>query len=724
MENELKFFCRICKISDYEEVINLGKQIITSRFPKIGDYSTPSTPICLIQCNNCKLVQLKEHLNGSELYEYEYGYRSGINNTMRQHLKTYNDYVQTYITLTSNDSVLDIGSNDSTFLSYYPSNIKRIGIDPTGKQFADYYKDIDLIPTYFTKNSIESVFENIKFKIVTSISMFYDLPDPVQFAKDIYDLLDDDGIWSLEQSYILTMINKRSIDTICHEHIEYYSVKNIKDIMDRAGFKIINISENECNGGSFRITVSKKKCTKFLEASLLVNNYLENENNYRLNEPDCYKTFLKECDYEVEKLKLLIKSINDSGKKVYIYGASTKGNCLLQYANIGPELVKYAVERNPQKVGKMTSTFIEIISEETMRENPPEYLLVLPWHFRDEIIKRESIFLENGGSFIFPFPQLEIYSNKPKVLITGINGQIGNYVREVFSKEYSIYGICKNITMFNESTNFIFDICDTKLLKNTILSINPDIIVHLASLTKTEDCIQNPVDAVEINGLVTIKLCEIIHKNKLKSKLLNASTSEIFKGHVNYTIKNDSNYFMPTNPYSITKLLSHQFIDYYRNTYNLNFFNCIIFTTESSLRNSFFFFKKLSAHAKKWKETREPIHVSSLDSNRSILHAYDVANAFFLIGKQDIPQNYIISSDNSHNIKDLVKMIYNLQDINLVEQNNMLIDNSSKTPVIIIDSCFGNEITDIKGDNSNLKSIGWKSLYTIEDILREMSNFV
>lgn len=713
--------CRICQSSDYEDVIDLGNQIITSRFPKVGDYSTPSTPICLIQCNECKLVQLKEHLNGSELYEYEYGYRSGINNTMRQHLKTYNDYVQSYITLSNVDAVLDIGSNDSTFLSCYPSDIKRVGIDPTGKQFAEYYKNIDLIPTYFTKNNVRNVYDNIKFKIVTSISMFYDLPDPVQFAKDIFDVLDDDGIWSLEQSYILTMIKRKSIDTICHEHIEYYSVKNIKEIMDRAGFKIINITENECNGGSFRITVAKQNSTKFLEASSLVNKYLENENLYKLSDPNSYKKFLKDCDYEVEKLKMLIEAINKSGKKVYIYGASTKGNCLLQYANIGPNLVKYAVERNLQKVGKMTSTFIEIISEETMRENPPDYLLVLPWHFRDEIIKRESAFLENGGSFIFPFPQLEIYSNKPKVLITGINGQIGTFVKDVFSKKYSIYGISKNETN-NTSTNFVFDIRNTELLKKTILLINPDVIVHLASLTKTEDCIQNPTDAVEINGLVTVEICDIIHKNKLKTKLLSASSSEIFKGHVNYTIKNDSNNFIPTHPYAIAKLLGHQFIDYYRNTYNLKFFNCVVFTTESSLRNNFFLLKKLTNHAKDWKGSQTPIHVGSLDSNRCILHAHDVANAFFLIAEQNTPQNFIISSDSSHNMKDLVKIIYNLQDIELIEQNNSLIDIASNKPVVIMDSCFRNEITDIKGDNTTLKSIGWTQKYTIEEILREMSN--
>ena len=713
--------CRICKSTDCEDIINLGIQVITSRFPHLGDYSTPSTPICLIQCNNCKLVQLKQYLNGSDLYEHEYGYRSGINNTMREHLKNYNKYVQTYINLEDGDAVLDIGSNDATFLKNYDPKIKRVGIDPTGKQFAEYYDNIRLLPTYFTKEAIQTSIPDYKFKIITSISMFYDLPDPVQFAKDIFHVLADDGIWSLEQSYILTMIKMKSIDTICHEHIEYYSLMSIKEIMDRAGFKIIDIKQNECNGGSFRITVAKMDSTKFTEATHLIREYLDNEELHKLSDPNTYRTFLKDCDYEVKKLKHLIKAINDSGKKVYIYGASTKGNCLLQYANIGPELIRYAVERNPQKIDKMTSTHIRIISEETMRENPPDYLLVLPWHFKEEIVKRESVFLENGGQFIFPFPSLSIVGNKPKVLVTGINGQIGTFVNNVFSKKYDVYGIHKQAIQSNKATVFSLNICDRELLALTILTVNPDVIVHLASLSKTEDCIQNPLEACETNGMVTVQLCEIIHKNKLKAKLLNASSSEIFKGHNIYTITPTSNHFMPTHPYSFAKLLGHQFIDFYRTTYNLPFYNCIIFTTESSLRNNFFLFKKLTNHAKGWKDTQSSIHVGLLDSSRCILHAHDVANAFFLIAEQDMPKNYVISNDTSYKVKDIVKTIYKLRNIDLFQKDNSLIDVESQKAVVIMDSCFRSDTTDIKGDNSDLKSIGWEPTYSIEDTLREMS---
>ena len=490
--------------------------------------------------------------------------------------------------------------------------------------------------------------------------------------------------------------------------------------MDRAGFKIIDIKENDCNGGSFRITVAKKDSNKFTEATQVLREYLDNEELHKLSDPNTYRAFLKDCEYEVKKLKHLIKAINDSGKKAYVYGASTKGNCLLQYANIGPDLIKYAVERNPQKIGKMTSTYIEIISEETMRCEPPDYLLVLPWHFKEEILKRESVFLENGGQFIFPFPILSIIGNKPKVLVTGINGQIGTFVNKTFSKKYSVYGIHKQPIQSNKATVFSHNMCD-KDLALTVLTINPDVIIHLASLSKTEDCIQNPVEACDINGMVTVKLCEIIHKNKLKTKLLNASSSEIFKGHNKYTITPSSDYFMPTHPYSFAKLLGHQFINFYRTTYNLSFYNCIVFTTESSLRNNFFLFKKLTNHAKSWHETQLPIHVGSLDSNRCILHADDVANAFFLIAEQDMPKNYVISNDTSYKVKDLVKTIYKLHNIYVFEKDNSLIDVESQKKIVIMDSCFRIDTTDIKGDNSDLKSIGWMPRYTVEDTLKEMS---
>jgi NDP-4-keto-2,6-dideoxyhexose 3-C-methyltransferase len=391
--------CRICKTATLEDVIDLGDQVITSRFPVYGDWSTPKTPICLGQCKECGLVQLRSLVASSELYEHAYGYRSGINPMMRKHLEEYNVELQSKVSLNSGDAVLDIGSNDATFLRFYPETVTRVGCDPTGKQFAEYYDGLTLVPTYFTAANVAHL--GLTFKAVSSISMFYDLPDPVQFARDIHSVLAEDGVWTLEQSYIGTMLERNSIDTICHEHVEYYAMRQIKTILDLAGFVIVGVQKNECNGGSFRIYAAKSGAE-----SPDVATWLQEEARMKLEDPETYRRFERNCRAEVEKLKEFLAA----NPSTYIYGASTKGNCLLQYAGITEADIPFAVERNLEKVGKMTSTGIPIISEETMRATPPKNLLVLPWHFREGIVERESEFLRNGGTLVFPFPHLSIVS--------------------------------------------------------------------------------------------------------------------------------------------------------------------------------------------------------------------------------------------------------------------------------------------------------------------------
>lgn len=406
--------CRLCKLEKLINIASLGEQYITSRFPDYGDFSTPKTPIDICICDNCKLLQLLQNTDSNEMYEYEYGYMSGISNTMKMHLKKYNNEIINIlkVDLKQNDLILDIGSNDSTMLSYYSNKYKRIGIDPTGLQFKKYYKDIELIPTYFSKEIFKHNYHNLKCKIITSISVLYDLRDPIKFSSDIYEILDDDGIWTTEQSYLLEMLKLNSIDTICHEHLEYYSLKQIKYIADVCNFKIIDVKFNECNGGSFRIYFSKKKSKLYDECTDLINKILKDEFIYGLYNIDTYYNFMQRCNNEIKLLCEFIDEVNNNNQSIYIYGASTKGNCLLQYANITEDKIKYAVERNPIKFGKMTSTGIKIISEEKMRINKPDYLLVLPWHFKNEIILRENEYLKNGGSLIFPFPYFSVFNYK------------------------------------------------------------------------------------------------------------------------------------------------------------------------------------------------------------------------------------------------------------------------------------------------------------------------
>ena len=713
--------CRICNSNNLLDVIKLGEQMITSRFPVYGDFSTPKTNITLCMCENCGLVQLRETTNSNELYEYEYGYMSGISNTMKTHLKSYYEEITSIISLKEGDIIVDIGSNDSTMLQYYSNTLRRIGVDPTGNQFKQYYGDVELLPTYFNYTNFTEKFGNLSCKVISSISMFYDLPNPVQFAKDIYELLDDNGIWTCEQSYLLSMIDSNSIDTICHEHLEYYALKQIKYIADQAGFNIINVLFNNCNGGSFRIYFAKKTSNAYKENISIINSILKIEEEREIMNPSIYNNFMVSCDKQINYLKELIKVVNSQNKKIYIYGASTKGNCLLQYGNINESHIKYAVERNPNKIGKMTSTGIPIIGEEEMRKSPPDYLLVLPWHFKDEIIKREQTFLNNGGQFIFPFPHFEIVGSKPKALITGSNGMIAQYVKKQFI-DYNLYGIARDLSK-KDIITFNFDMNDSCKLEEALCIIKPDVIIHLASISSSNDAFNNPVKTIETNGLLTVKLCEIIYKNGWTTKLFNASSSEIYKGHIDYTIKENDVNMYHLHPYSIAKIMGHSMIDFYRNTYQLPFSNGVIFTTESPLKQPQFLLNKVGKHIKDWKNgNKYTLQVGNLDSYRNIIHAEDVAKAIHIIMSQNNGDNYIICGDESYKVYDLVLQLYLQAGIDVENNNNILYERKSGMEILIIDNLQGNESkpTNIKGDNTKLKLIGFSIKKNITDILNEL----
>ena len=715
--------CRICDSKNLKPVISLGEQYITSRFPNYGDFSTPKTPIDLCICKDCRLLQLYQTTIQSELYEYEYGYRSGISNTMREHLKKYQEEILSIIQLNEGDVIVDIGSNDSTMLQYYSDKLKRIGVDPTGNQFKEYYGNVELLSTYFTHQNFSNIYGDTKCKLVSSISMFYDLPQPVQFAKDIYNILDNDGIWTCEQSYLLSMLKTNSIDTICHEHLEYYSLHQIKEIADRSNFKIIDIKFNDCNGGSFRIYFAKKDSSLYKENIDLINKILKDEIEYGIHDDNIFKHFMDNCVNQINKLKKFIDVVNKNNNKIYIYGASTKGNCLLQYGNITENDIKYAVERNPKKEGKMTSTGIRIIMEEQMRKEHPDYLLVLPWHFKNEIIQRESDFLEKGGQLIFPFPEFEIIGSKPKVVITGCNGMIAQYVIKRFNN-FNLYGIGKNEDNYDKNiTKFFFDMNDYNELDNVLTIIKPDHIIHLASISSSHYAFNNPIETLKTNGLITSYLCEIIHKNCWKTKLFNASSSEIYKGHITYNITENDNNMFHNHPYSIAKIMGQSIVDFYRQTYNLPFSNGVIFTVESSLKKPVFLLNKISNHIKNWLDNKEPIILGNLDSYRNIIHASDVANAIFYILEEKNGNNYLICNDNSYKIIDLVKLLYSRANINLIKDNNIFYDSNTNLPVIIIQEnqlSFESAPTNITGTATNLKNIGWEPLISIKNILDEI----
>ena len=397
--------CRSCKSKKLSKVFSLGKQTLTGIFPPSKNAKITKGNLSLILCNQCKLLQLENNFNPNEMYGENYGYMSSLNKSMMTHLKLKALNFQKKYNLKSGQNILDIGSNDGTFLSYFNKNFNLFGCDPTIKKFSRYYrKDIKQMPNFFSGD----LFKDKKFNLITSISMFYDLPDPSKFAKEINSILDKNGVWHIELSYMPMMLKNISYDTICHEHLEYYSLKSLKYLLDKAGLKIISLAFNQINGGSIELDVAKKK-SKFKEIKQLISWVLESEKRNKYNEISRQKDFFKQCINHKFLLKKLLITLKKQNKKVYGYGASTKGNVILQFSKIDSKLIKYIGEVNKFKFNKYTpGSKIKIVSEKQLKKFKPDYLLVLPWHFKDHILKREHQYLKNGGKFIFPLPDIEI----------------------------------------------------------------------------------------------------------------------------------------------------------------------------------------------------------------------------------------------------------------------------------------------------------------------------
>jgi hypothetical protein len=350
----------------------------------------------------------------------KYWYRSGINLTMKNELKNIVDSITNIFKLKSDDLWIDIAANDGTLLSFVPSNLIKIGIDPADDSYKiESEKHANLIiQDFFSANGFkQSKFGHKKAKVITSIAMFYDLEHPELFINDINEVLDHDGLWVLQLSYTPLMLKQLAFDNICHEHIYYYSLFNLNNLLKRNGFQIVDCQLNDINGGSFRIYVMKNEANIKTFATqpyrdvceFRIKSLLEYEKMLKLNEINTWLNFYNEINKLKEQTVSFIKQEKAKGKVIWAYGASTKGNTLLQYFGLDNTVIDGVAERSPYKFGlKTVGTNIPIYSEEEMRNVKPDYLLVLPWHFINEFCDREREYLNNGGKFIVPCPKFEV----------------------------------------------------------------------------------------------------------------------------------------------------------------------------------------------------------------------------------------------------------------------------------------------------------------------------
>ncbi len=403
--------CRVCGGKRMVPVLDLEQQCIGNAFHHADDPASETAPLELVRCNECSLVQLAHSVDTSLMYS-TYWYKSGVNRTMREHLSGLAQQAQRLVTLDAGDAVIDIGCNDGTSLSCYPESARRIGVDPSNivPTVCDHF-----VNDYFSWQAVEGALAGKKAKVISSIAMFYDLDDPHAFVESIENCLHPEGVWVLELSYLPSMLRAVSYDTICHEHVTYYRLRTFERLLAETGLELFDVEFNDCNGGSFRLFVAPKN-SREVSSRLSVARIEEANGLYDTRYP--YEGFQTRVFRAKEAFQRFLSEAKTEGKKVYGYGASTKGQVTLQYCGVKPKQMVAIAERNPDKYGLYTpGTNIPICSESEMRAANPDYLVVLPWHFIGEFLQREEAYLRGGGQIVVPLPEFRIYSEAdlPKV---------------------------------------------------------------------------------------------------------------------------------------------------------------------------------------------------------------------------------------------------------------------------------------------------------------------
>ena len=403
--------CRICGSTQLKEVIDFGELALTGVFIENG-HEVPRAPLKLMHCKICGLVQLGHKYDQNSLYGETYGYESHLNKSMVEHLQQKARVLERkFLKSKQKPIVVDIASNDGTLLSGYLSDkVIKVGIDPLIEVVANHYPtDAIRVPEFFSANAFTNLGLGLA-NLVTSLSVIYDLDRPIEFANQIYEILEEGGIWHFEQSYLPLMLETNSYDTICHEHLLYLSLIDIERILKAANFQLLDASINSVNGGS--IAVSAIKTNEVVKASPFVTYLLRVETETGITDGSRLKIFAAQFREHADALRSLILEYKELGFDIVGFGASTKGNVLLQAAGIDSGLIRAIGEVNPRKFGKQTpGSSVPIVSEGSLIESASDMTvaIVLPWHFKEEILSREKKTINSGSKFIFPLPNLEVY---------------------------------------------------------------------------------------------------------------------------------------------------------------------------------------------------------------------------------------------------------------------------------------------------------------------------
>ncbi len=724
--------CRICGCCEFDIVLDLGEQCIASVFPRSADADPPRFPLVLMKCRECHLVQLRDTVPGGMMYGTNgYGYRSGLNATMTAHLAGLAKDVLGRVRLEEGDVIVDVGSNDATLLKQFPETCVRVGVDPNGPQFREFYKgagegNLHLVSKYF---SYDAVAQFGKAKVLSSIAMFYDLPDPKAFVRDVARVLAPEGLWVLEQSYLPLMIEANSFDTVCHEHLEYYCLRQIDWLCKGAGLRVVDVAFNASNGGSFRVFVAHAGA-KLHELRLeKIAQVLEREE--RFSALGVFRDFEARVRRSRDDLRFVMGAAREcgGGKRggVYLYGASTKGNTLLQYVGAGDFGIVGASERNAAKVGCVTpGTRIPIVSEEAARHAKPAFMVVLPWHFKEEFLERERAYLEGGGRFVFPLPEVEIVGSQKAALITGVRGQLGRHLaRLLIGRGYHVYGTMRTSEDTSGDTSlegvcmFEGSIHDRDFLSRIVRMVKPTEIYHLAAMTDRVLAHECVYDTVLDNGAAVALLCEVIRRDSPRSRVFVANSVGVFEGAPKgVTVDESTVDFYPKNPYSIAKVTAYWTARYFREHHGMFVCSGLISNAESSLQRGGRVTKKIIGHD----FGDGALVLDNVDACADWIHASDVASAMHAILNCEGAGDYIVSSGETHTVRDFVDAVLRRQGIVCAVWDEMggCTDANSGRALVQNRGVVRPYDRRISYRNDKLCNIGWRAGCDLHDIVEEM----
>ena len=662
--------CRMCHSPKLAPLFSLGVQYINNFINKEDLHKCGKAPLEMVLCENCTLVQLRHTAPQELLYARFYWYKSGITDTMKKALRDITEKAEKMFDLKAGDVVLDIGSNDGTLLrTYAVPGLVTVGVEPANNLAEEGSKGIShFIHDFWTLDGYSKAVGK-KAKVVTAIGMFYDMEDPNQFVADAANALTDDGVFIAQLMCLKNMLDSNDVGNICHEHLEYYSFKSLEYLFNKNGLEIIDVEINYVNGGSYRIYSRKVGAhTRPAEgAAERIRKVRDSEKGFERKE--VYLDFFNRLEENKKKCVDFIKQEVAKGKKVWVYGASTKGNVILQYYGLGPELITGASERSSFKWGKYTvGSMILIYSEEEARKAQPDYFLVLPYAFFKEFYDREEEWRKKGGKFIVPLPEFRIAPAK-KGLVLGITGQDGSYLAEVLlSKGYEVHGFVrrsatgntKNIDhLMDKITLHRGDLADATSLYRVIAKVMPEEIYNEAD----QDHVSWSYDGVgyscDITGAAVGRILEIIKQVNPKIKYFQPVSSNMFGKADNP--QTEETHLRPQSPYACAKAFAYLLCRYYRDVFGMHVSTGIFYNHESPRRTEEYVTRKITMGAARIKlGLQQKLSLGNLDLKIDFGYAREYMEAAWSIMQLDKPDDFIICTGELHSVKEWLEEAFNV----------------------------------------------------------------